>query len=456
MFYSDALNLYKKLKLKLQTTSMNYNIGGILRKKGSFDSALEYFNQALHSYQELGNPQTIAAVFNVIGKTYHQKSDLEQAKIHLQAALQLRESVKNNLSISRTLYLLILVCIDKGELDLAENYLNELLIIDKKESNKTIAIRALTANAIFLKTKKRTTHRAKAEEILKNIVSSEVSDHEVTIDALINLIELLISELHLTNDINVLNELKDYIQKLLEIAKKQHSLLIFADMYWLQSQIALIELDILRAKAFLSQALITSEEIGYKQLAMKISFEYDKLLDELYSWESVIGKEIPISERMDKLKLEEFFVNNILKRKFDGLQLPNEEPVMLIFTSSVGKPIFTKKFHIGKELMDDSLISGFLMAFNSFMNQTFESKGLFDRIKHKEYTIIIQNIDSIIICYIFKGQSFTALQKVIQLINKLQQDEKLFNILENCIDSSKPLSNILVNSLEKIIDPIFV
>lgn len=56
------------------------------------------------------------------------------------------------------------------------------------------------------------------------------------------------------------------------------------------------------------------------------------------------------------------------------------------------------------------IIGGYLTAINQFGDEIF-SEGL-DRAKYGEYTVLMKSVDPFLVCYLFKGQSFLAKQKL--------------------------------------------
>ncbi|MGC9779809.1 MAG: hypothetical protein HZR80_11250 [Candidatus Heimdallarchaeota archaeon] len=163
----------------------------------------------------------------------------------------------------------------------------------------------------------------------------------------------------------------------------------------------------------------------------------------------------PLIKRMDAAKLEEFLLGIFRQRTFDIPTLPEEEAIMLLFFKSTGIPIYSKNFLPEKDRLDDSLISGFLTAINAFIREAFEATGSVERIKHNEYTLIIQSFNSLLMCYVFKGQSFSAMRRASQFISLMKRDETLWQDIVKKLESTEPLSVEKEDSLNKIIDKVF-
>ncbi len=257
-----------------------------------------------------------------------------------------------------------------------------------------------------------------------------------------------------TNNTELLAEAKVLVNDILELARDQHSMLIYAESYWLLSQIALIELNIRNAREYLTKAQNIAEEWGIDQLAMKISIDHDKLLEKLELWEKLSTTNAQLPEIIETADIEEFFMKLYRDKGLD-IQFPPEEPVMFMLLKSTGMPIYSKNFLL-KEELDDSLMSGFLSAINIFAKEAFSTKGPINRIKHNDYTIIINNIESYLLCYIFKGQSFSALQKLSKIDDKIKLNDQLWDELKLIYDRTITLSDENEKVLSSIIHDVMI
>ncbi|MFX0063268.1 MAG: tetratricopeptide repeat protein [Candidatus Hermodarchaeota archaeon] len=303
-YFEQALALIREIGNKEATARLFLNIGNIYGGKGELDQALEYYQQSLVLREEINNKEKIAQSVNNLGVLYRQKGKWDLALEHLERSLVLREEIDNKIYISETLFHLIAVAIDGSSFEQAQNYLQRLKWIDNHEKNKIISQRYRVAQALMLKTSTRAPKRAKAEELLKQIIEEEVVDHEVTVEALLNLCDLLLVELRITNESEVLSEINILMSRLLTIAKQQHSHLLITEIYILKSKLALLELDIREAQRFLDQAQLIVEEKGLKRLAIKVSREQATFREKIDKWKLIIKQNAPINERLELVELE--------------------------------------------------------------------------------------------------------------------------------------------------------
>ena len=452
--YQQGLGYFKEIGHKQLIAAAYNNIGGILAKMGNLEKALEQMKIALTFFQEMSNVTNIAACLNGIGKIYSIQGNTDDAIVYYQLALNLRESIGNNLSISRSLYYMISALLEKDDFDKAEKFYQELKKISEIDKTAVIAHRRLAAEGLLLKNNLRAKIRVRAEAIFEKLLSQNITDNELQVDAKLSLCEILLYELKESGNVELISEVKVHVEDILGLAKKQQSMILFAIGYWFKSQLALLEFNIQEAKQLLNQAQLIAEEWGITGLAERISANYDKLLDQVEEWEQLINREAPIAERFETAKLEEFLSKVFRGRRLDSSTLPDEEPIMLLFLKPSGLPLYSRNF-MKEEKIDESLISGFLSAINSFGKQAFSARGLIERIKHRDYTIILQMLDPYLICYVFKGQSFSALKRVSRFINELRSQNTLWKNLEELLDSTEMIPKDNQTLLDQLIEKVF-
>ncbi|MHA1910865.1 MAG: tetratricopeptide repeat protein [Candidatus Kariarchaeaceae archaeon] len=419
--YQRSLAIRKKIGNTQNIADSLDDIGEIYRHKGELDQALDFHKQSLAIREEAGNKQDIAGSKINIGEIYEGKGELNQALDCYKQSLVLREAVGNKLWISDSLFHLIHAAIDQEEL--VQKYLNKLELINKQEELKLVDLRYRLARALLQKRSNRTRIRANSERILIEIVDEEVLEHRLTVLALLGLCELLLIELNSSGDEEVLEEVEKYLNKLLEIAKKQNSSSLLTESYWLKAQLALVKLDVKEARKLFAKSQLLAEEKGLKRLAIKISNDYDRLIEQLDYLEELIEKDVSIQEKLKIAKIEESFSRMSKRRIVDEELIEDEKPISLLIVYRSGIPIFTKHFGKDKEI-NDLIISAFLTSFNitisnfmseAIMGETQHTRELelpVERMKYKEHTITLKYEDPVLFIYIFKGASYGPLQKL--------------------------------------------
>ncbi|MCK4779150.1 MAG: hypothetical protein KAT57_03135, partial [Candidatus Lokiarchaeota archaeon] len=203
----------------------------------------------------------------------------------------------------------------------------------------------------------------------------------------------------------------------------------------------------------LTQAQQIAERFGLKLLSIKISNEHDELLKQLNMWENLKESSSSLKERMEFARLNEQVENMIQKRAVEVPELSDEEPVLLLIVSEGGRPIFSKLF-VKEQAFEDHLFGGFFTAINSFINEKF-SEGL-DRATFGEHTLLMNSVSPFLICYVFKGQSYLAQQRIRYFIDKIQNDEDIWQNFKKFYQLNKEIQLKDIPSLEPLINEIFM
>jgi len=310
--YDKALT-YTKRSQKLAKESnqkhvVAYNLmifGMIYGLKGEIERSLTYYEQSLAMSEELDNKRQISIIYNNIANTYQRKGEFEQALVYLKKALEIAEEIENKWNIGTILGSMTDLFIEKKDQDNAQKYLELLKQFNEQYGYQITETRARLLEALILKMSTRTRNRAKAEELLKQIIEEEITLGQTTVDALINLCDLFLGELRITNDEEVIDELKPFISKLANIAEITDSSWLLTETYLLQSKISLITLDIRETQRLLTQAQQISKRFGLTQLNVKIATEQDDLLKKIDLWEKLKELDAPMSERMELARMDD-------------------------------------------------------------------------------------------------------------------------------------------------------
>ena len=239
----------------------------------------------------------------------------------------------------------------------------------------------------------------------------------------------------------------------MDFAEQQQSYWILCETHLLQARLALISLDIREARQFSTQAQILAEKYGLNQLAIKISNEHDELLKKLEIWENLEKTEVSLNERMELAGINEQMDNMLRKRVVEPDEIQEEESVVILIISQGGNPIFSQSFVEGWSFQDH-LFGGFLSAINSFSDEMF-SQGL-DRAIFGEYTIIMNAISPFIICYLFKGQSFLAQQRMKHFIDTIQNDKIIWETIKKYYQTNRLIHVKDIPSLDLLVNEIFI
>ncbi|MFW9826217.1 MAG: tetratricopeptide repeat protein [Candidatus Thorarchaeota archaeon] len=407
--YIQALKISKEIKNKYLTCKCLNSIGVISLSKGELDEALKYFEKSLNIAEEINWKRRLLGTFDNIGILYYQKGNLELASKYMEQSLAYSEDLELTSTTVLILCDIIDLSLNKGDINTANILLDKLQRIYKKERTNSIKAVYRLSEALILKATGSAISRGKAEEKLKRLLDENVLQYQHKVIAILNLCDLLLIELRNSCDIEILKDIQSYILQLSNYAEQNYSYALLTETYLLQARLALIVIDLKGARKFLSKSEQIAEKFGLNRLAQKISSEHDELLNQLSIWEDLKESETSLTELMDFARLDNQMRRMVHKHAVESSEVSSEEPVLLLIIAEGGIPVFSNSF-TSKISVKDYLVSGFLTAINSFSDEFF-SEGL-DRAKFGEHMILLKSIDTFLICYLFKGQSYIAKQKL--------------------------------------------
>ncbi|TFG18475.1 MAG: tetratricopeptide repeat protein [Promethearchaeota archaeon] len=408
---------------RLMATAQFY-LGHIYHVKGDLEKALSFYKLALPYFEKTKNHNLYLGILNNMALSYRARGNLGEAIELLTKCINLSEILKNNWIKVGYNVSMVEVLLDKGDVEKAKEYSDKVKQLRDIEKTPYINRDYKYIKALILKKSPRVQNRAKAENLLRSLFQDEDAVFEIKIESLIHVCDLLLDELKLTGEIEIIQEINPLINQLLFLTKKAHSYWYYTETYVLQAKLALLTLDIKKARQLLTKAQNIAEDYGFYPLAKKISTEHDELLQKLDLWEKLKDSESSFSDRLNLSNIDEQIKQMIHKRRNVIPEIIEEEPVMIIIISEGGIPTFSKLF-TDTFVVEDDLISGFLSAFNTFSGELF-SKGL-DRASFGEFTLIMKPISGFLVCYIFKGQSFLAQKRIQYFIDNLKSNLELLN-----------------------------
>lgn len=451
-YCKQDLALKKELKEEREIAYSHCNLGVIYCLQGELELALEHIKKSLKIREKINDLRNLGYTLRCIGEIYQKMGDYTKALEFFKRSLKRNQQINDELKISRALYNLILIQIEQNNLEKARNYFDELKKINEKYENIIIHQRVALAKANLLRTSNRAIKKAKAQEIFQQIAEEKIVDHELTIFAMQNLCELLLEELRNTGNEEVLKEVRAYVGRLIKIAKEQNSYSLLSLSYLLEAKLALLEFNIRKARELLTEAQQIADEKGLQKVAIKISNEHDVLLNQMKKWQELIDNDASLQERIELARIEEN-LNRMIHKTAEEVKTKPEEAILLIVSSESGICLYSRRF-FQKSKIDDQLIGGFLTAINNFGREALSTHGSIERIKHGEFTLLIKSKSRVIFCYVFKGSSYSASQKLEGFVHEIYNSKELWQKL-NSLDSDKVLSTKEESFIDKIIEKKF-
>ncbi len=429
-----------------------YETGNIYSLKGELDKAEENFKKALPIAIEHDRLETLSNVYYALGNLSQQKGDLESSSKYFLQSLQLREQIKKVYLVSYSLKSLIQINLDLKLNKIAEGFLKKLSVLSKETENQNIKQLFRLSEALYLKRTGTEREIQKSAVFFEQLAKEEVIDYMITIESLLNLTEILIWEMSKTGVEHLITEVGEHLDKLEEIAQRQNSFVLLIEVMLLQAEFSLVELKVEEAQDILTEALEIAEEKGIIKLAIKISNEHDNLLDQLYLWADFTMKLPTIAEKLELSHIEDRLKQIVRRRSALGPEVESESelPVMFLMQLQNGVILYSEYFdeNLGERIYDEVLLT-----IKNTSSLSVNKKQV--RVRNKEFTFLIDEVNKIYVSYIFIGKSYKGIRKLNKFIEIANSNKNIKKMIENAFQSNQSLNSEERTSLSSYIEEIF-
>lgn len=473
--YDDALNYFEKvLPIFKQSADLFrvycYLLNAIAATyggKGELEKSVKFHKESIEFTKENSPSISIITGTNfqgIAGYYWSSQGDLDLAGKYMQKGLEAYKiaaasgSELAKMFIVITYYYLVLLYWSKKSPERAQEYLNKLQ--HYIENNNVTDAYYKLAKAQILISSNRARDWAQAERILKKLIEqpkiseltlTQLSLGEEFIPGITSLCELYLKELEITKNLDILDDIQPLIAKLFKESEHRNSYQLQASTNLLQGKISLLQMNIGDARRYLTKAQRIAEDHSLQLLAHSVSREHDKLLEYLAKLESTGESDIPISERIELASLSKLIDRMQGRRALDTPEIIEEEPILLLIIGQDGVSYFNHSFV--KNWDFDDLFSSFLSAFNTFSSEIFDKS--IDRIKIDENVILINPVEQFLVCYVIKGQSYPALQKLNRFSDAIKWKQDIWDALNRVIQTSEMLGLNNPESLGEVVKEIF-
>ncbi|MFW9942156.1 MAG: tetratricopeptide repeat protein [Candidatus Thorarchaeota archaeon] len=432
-------------------------LGNVYGMRGDFTQTINYSKEGLKIAKEGGFEFYISFFEFFLGLSYFIQDKFDEAFNYLKSCLISAEKSNHNV-MAFALYLLVFMGLEKDLLEQAEDYLNQLKELEEKTDNKFVTYFYYITKGVVLMSSGRTRDLAEAETLLKSVVEDDtftafniqnlIQNHTATL----HLCNLYMEELGKSNNIKVIKDIEPLISIFSKYADTFQSEFFLFDVKRFQAKLDLIQMKFDSAKKLMIEAQQLAESSNNQFYAQLVSIEHDNLLEQQELWNKLKNTNAPFSERI-KLASFDGVMDRIQGKRLEiPLDLKPESPVFLLIITESGDPLFSYSF--SRELsFEDDIISSFISAFNTFSGELF-SKGL-DRARFGDYIILIEKVNSYSVCYLFKGQSYPAKQKLTILIEEMKKKKSFLQTLNKFSKISQVAELKDVPLLESLMTKIF-
>lgn len=419
------------------------NMSDIYMLRGELDEAFQHMTKALALAEKMNSPFIIGILLGSIGNYYWYKGDIESTYSYYERSIDSFEKAKNtkHWHYPMIIYELARISLEMGDVRRA------LEIQDKLESIKNLHEEKHQSHRFFkivkaLNLKHQLTQgkeidsnkKLEIENILEDLSFAKFVFANINKTALFHLCDLYVHEYHLSKDLSVFEKLKNTISRFLKIAEEQKSSILLAEVYLLESQLALIEYNTSKARTLLNKAQMIADEKGIHKLGTLISNAHDELIEQLDLWNSSTNQLPDIIDRLELTNLEEL-LNRFVKNKisYEDIILENEKPSLFLIVNQNGSISYTENFE--SSYLSENLINKLT---ETIINHEFaqnDSSSFIERTKVNGYNAIFQEIKGAKLCYAFIGKSYSAINKFRVLVQEFQDSISIWSNIREKIQS---------------------
>ncbi len=448
-YFEKAYKAYTDLKNLRGISKTGSNLGALYIQLGELNKSKEYMEHSLNIDQSTSYSDGIRSSLQNLGEIAWHEGDYKKAFDYLSKSLQMSKETENPLNISEILVPFIAVALESGEILQVNQNITLLRDIAFSNKNDLIQQRLLLCEALLNRSIGTPEKVVIAEKQLKTIVSDQVRYHDTSILALVNLCEILCQKLTFPIDLEIIQEIRNYIEFLIKSAKKTHSFAILIEVYLLKARLSFYEFHFEEALDDLKRVHNFAVTLKHHRLEAKILAEYDIFLAEKVEWEKS-PERIPSEFQKSQLQKLNFQLKNIFSPAREINTGKNEEvPYFYSLLQKTGETIMKVSLH---ETWDtDSL---FFHAFQIELSQCFKEFRL-KRTKLFQkgiYKIIFQELPDFISLYVFIGPSYIAFQSLKSLTKNIAKNQEVIKELYSKMrlrDTHKEINPTNLGSVNK-------
>ncbi|MFX0095405.1 MAG: tetratricopeptide repeat protein [Candidatus Hodarchaeota archaeon] len=292
----------------------SYDIGISLDRIGfihfsidDWNTALDHYQQSLEIFEAIDNSYRVAWELYMIGSVYRRKGELETALDYWQRSFALFETLGNDIDTAYPLSsIIILLCSELQDHTQARKYLPQLQKLHERIPNKAIRQQTHLAEALVLKQSKRMADKAKAQNILQELLNEKNLFFIWERFAIIHLCELLLIEVKAFGDPEVWKEAKTRIHQLYDWVQDNHLFSMIGEALLLRAKVAAIDGDLQQALKYYEQARFMAEEKKIGLLSQKVDTEQKHFEAEFEKWQTLIQRNASLQERLTQSQIEDY------------------------------------------------------------------------------------------------------------------------------------------------------
>ncbi len=466
-YYRIIGELDKALKINLKSLRLReirgnkieiaYALSGLAQiyiRKGFLKKSERYLNKAMKYPEVADHPLAAPLLLDIKARLLAEQGKYSLATEHFNQAIVLFEKSLDYIPKMRCFHYLISMALIKDQQKQAYKYLEEIKQFSKSlDYNPLINKYYLLEEAIIYKNSRDTYKEIVGKQILQKLISSDITFPEIKIEAIIHYLEILIKELKTTKNQKILGLIETMNTKILYIANLQKKYIILSEINLFQANVEIYKKNYTKGMEYFTKALKYAKKIGLKLLIMKISQEYDILLNLLNVLDTKQQIEAKIVEKINIFEFQFLFSKITRNLQMNFLNTP-EIPLFLVIWNKIDRNLYEIIFDETNSDVNDGMIENLFREYKTILKKQFLSNPTIDRLKHDQITIVENKIKTIRFDYGFQGYSYHASRKLDFLIQNFKIDEKMRDF--SIEDKNKELSHELKEYIKRKVTQIFL
>ncbi len=305
-YYEQGLKIKRHFGNQQGIFFIRNNIGILLTKKGELDQALTFFDKNLQFLND--QRSLIKSMWRVtyanLSKIYHIQNDFEKALIFNNKALEIAIDTEDYPAMGYDLFRSILIFLETGSLEKADQSLRQLNDLRKKTSDPNIEIDYQISTGLIHKSSKRIRNLGKALEIFENLAKQEIEPFETKIFILYELIELLIMNYQLLPSPELLTQVSTVLSDIMKLSEQKNTYPLIIETLIIKAKLNLALSNLTLSHNLLERALNMAKSMKLTIYIQKIQREFENLKNLLEKWSNSMSN--------TKTKIDELFLIDYL------------------------------------------------------------------------------------------------------------------------------------------------
>ncbi len=440
-YYKKSLELKRKIGNSQDIARSLVNIGNLAYMKGDYTTSVDAHLEAL-GYFESGESTSRDVISSLGGlaNAYYNLGVLDEAQksFHRAYTLSLKNSDPEQSIL--TAGQLMMYYLNVGDTEKAEKLVRQIKTIATTSEGEYNTHLAILNEGNYEKHLPRHSNKAKAYELFKRLLDQPGLRSWIRVSALIQIIELLLQELLIYSEGEVLNEINQRLEEL-EVQIKGHgSNVDNLHLLVLKGKLMSLLGDHNTGSSLLSEALILADNKGYHNMAKYISSELD-MVDSDFN-------RLSLRERLSKADLSRV-IHSMNSSSIPVVHHESETPISLLIIDEGGTLRYSYLFENSIEI-NEFLIGAYLNAINNFSQEVFGTPPhILQRIEQEGSSILVLKISGLLLSYIYRGNSYSALQRLKKFGKETSGTDLLLDLVRSSQEDPDVKSEIseLVNRL---------